>query len=255
MYQAVVSLLNPYIVLWLLLGLAIANLWHQRRESRGRLLLVTLVFVGLTIECLPVTGYLALGSLEWHYPPLRHRPADVGAIVVLGGSVLPADAGRAHAELGRSTFARCQYAVEVYRQRESCPILVSGGRVDPDPATPAVSHLMHDYLVSQGVPPGEIITEDQSRTSHENAVESARLLSARKIRKIVLVTEATHMIRAESAFRKQGLDVVPAPCNARASNFSGTPFDFLPSPKAALDCQEVLHEWIGLAWYWLHGRI
>jgi uncharacterized SAM-binding protein YcdF (DUF218 family) len=255
MYHLVVYLLRPYTIVSLLTALAIANLWRRRRESHGRLLLVTLPYGVLTIMSLPEVSYLALGSLEWQCPPLRQRPADAEAMVVLGGSVLPVDAGRARAELGRSTFARCQYAIEFYRRSKPCPILVSGGKVDSDSSSPAVSILMRDFFLGQGVRPGDIIVEDRSLSSYENAVESARLLRAREIRKVVLVTEATHMMRAKGVFRRQGVEVVPAPCNFRAAKFDWSLFDFLPSPKAALDLQDVLHEWIGLAWYRLQGRI
>ena len=180
MYRLVVNLLRPYTIVSLLTALAIANLWRRRRESRGRLLLVTLPYGVLTIMSLPVVSYLALGTLEWQYPPLRQRPADAEAMVVLGGSVLPADAGRARAELGRSTFARCQYAIEFSRRSKPCPILVSGGKVDSDSSSPAVSILMRDFLLGQGVRPGDVVVEDRSLSSYENAVESARLLRARE---------------------------------------------------------------------------
>jgi uncharacterized SAM-binding protein YcdF (DUF218 family) len=255
MYRFVVELLHPYAILWFLTGLAIANLWRKRRESRGRLFLITLPYVALTIMTLPLFSYLALGTLEWHYRLLRTQPADGEAIVVLGGSVLPADAGRARAELGRSTYARCRYAVDFYRQNRPSPIVVSGGRIDVDPSCPPVSTLMHDYLVEQGVDARDILVEERSRSSHENAVESVKMLEARKIRKIVLITEATHMMRAVSVFRRQGIEVIPAPCNFRATTLDWSLSTLLPSPKSALDWQDVVHEWLGMAWYWFQGRI
>ena len=38
---------------------------------------------------LPVVGHLALGSLEWCYPPQDNVADDAGAIVVLSGYVRP----------------------------------------------------------------------------------------------------------------------------------------------------------------------
>jgi uncharacterized SAM-binding protein YcdF (DUF218 family) len=233
--------------------LGIMNFW--RREGRSRRLLITLPFIGLTVLCLPVVGYLALGSLEWQYPPLRERPTDAGAIVVLGGGILPADSLRDRPELSRSTFDRCRYALALYRRGGPCPVLVSGGKVDPDPSVPTESRLMRDSLIEWGMDRSDVIEEGRSRSTYENAVESARIVRERGIRRIVLVTEATHMVRAMAVFRRQGIDAVAAPCSLKATRFDWSPFDFLPSPKAALDCQTVMHEWFGIAWYRLHGRL
>ena len=255
MYQLVVNLLHPCTALWLLTGLAIADLWRRHRECRRHLLLVTLPYLVLTIMTIPAVSHVSLGTLEWQFRPLRQRPAEAESIVVLGGSVLPADATRARAELGRGSFDRCMYAVEVYRQGKPCPVLVSGGKVDPRPSTPAVGVLMGEFLRNQGIRPEDIIVEDGSLTTYENARETSKAIRTRGLRKVVLVTEALHMPRAAAVFRKLGIQVIAAPCAYRTTRFEWALGEFLPSPKAALDCQMVLHEWLGLAWYRLQGRL
>ena len=134
-------------------------------------------------------------------------------------------------------------------------MLVSGGKVDPGSSGPPGAEVMHAFLSQQGVDAADLITESRSRTTYENAVESCRLLRERGVRKILLVTDAVHMHRAARCFRKQGVEVVPAPCNHRATEFDLSLFAFLPDPRAAAGLQEAAHEWLGLAWYWLQGRI
>jgi uncharacterized SAM-binding protein YcdF (DUF218 family) len=248
-------ILNPFAVFHLATLVGIANLWRTRREGRRCLLLVTLPYVALTAWCTPAVGYLALGSLEWPHPPLRQRPTDAEAIVVLGGSVLPADAGRARPELGRSTFYRCRHAVEVYRQGRPCLVMVSGGRVTSDASTPPCARLMRDFLLDSAVRPPDIIEEGRSRSTFENAVECAKLIRRLGVRKVILVTEATHMTRALGSFRGQGVDAVPSACNYQSTGFEWSVLDFLPSSTAALNCQTALHEWLGIAWYRLRGRM
>jgi uncharacterized SAM-binding protein YcdF (DUF218 family) len=255
MYEVLVDVLQPFLLLYLATMLGIANLWRDRQTSRRRLLLITLPFVALTIWCIPAVSYLALGTLEWRYPPLRLRPADAKAIVVLGGSIIPPDAVRRRAELGQSTLFRCRHALEFYRQGEPCPVVLSGGRVTPNRSDPPCARVMRDFMVDSGVRPSDLIEEDRSRSTYENAVECARLLRQRQIRKIILVTEATHMDRALGTLRGQGVDAIPAACNYGTARFDWSVFDFLPSPKAALTCQTVLHEWLGTAWYRLQGRL
>src|ERR1700682_5713445 len=137
MYEAVVALVRPHTVLWLILLVAVVNLWRKRRETRGRVLLLTIPFAALQLVSTPVVAHLALGSLEWQYPPLESRPADCQAIVVLAGGILPPDEVRDRAELADATRLRCLYAAELYCQGPACPVLVSGGKVDPDDPGPA----------------------------------------------------------------------------------------------------------------------
>jgi hypothetical protein len=63
------------------------------------------------------------------------------------------------------------------------------------------------------------------------------------------------MPRAVRCFRKQGLVVTPSPCRHRATEFCFCAASLLPDPRAAAACAEAAHEWLGLAWYWLCGRI
>ena len=56
-------------------------------------------------------------------------------------------------------------------------------------------------------------------------------------------------------FRKQGLDPIPCGCHYRTLYFEWTATDFLPNPAQSDVSHAALHEWMGLAWYALHGRI
>ena len=74
-------------------------------------------------------------------------------------------------------------------------------------------------------------------------------------RGVLLVTDATHMRRSEACFRAEGIEVVPAACRHLATEFRCSPRKSLPSTSALKDLETAAHEWIGLAWYWLHGRV
>ena len=254
MYRFLVDLLQPFLLLYLLTALALDNLWRKRRDKPGRLLLVTVPLAALAVACTPAVAYLALGSLEWHYPPQYDRPHDAEAIVVLGGSMLSPDEVRLRAELGEDSLYRCLHAVRLYHQGEPCPIVVSGGNVDPDTPGPALAEVMRDFLLEQGVAEADLLMEDQSRNTYENAAKTSPLLRRRGIDKIVLVTDATHLLRAPRCFRAQGFEVAPSGCRYRATRFEWSLFEFLPSPYAAQHIQRALHEWLGMTWYWLSGK-
>jgi uncharacterized SAM-binding protein YcdF (DUF218 family) len=254
MYRFFVDLLQPPVFFYLFMLLGVANLWRKRQETKRRLLLVTIPLIGLTLCCIPALNFVALGSLEWAYPPLEERPADVQAIVVLAGDIRPADTIRKKPELGGDTLERCLKAAEVYHQGKPCPIVVSGGKADPDEPGPAPAPVMRDFLLKMGVKPGDLIVESTSRTTYENAVESCKLLEQRGIGKIILVSDSTHLGRALACFRKQGMDAVPCGCRYRATKFGLSLFELLPNPASARSWEMAWHEWLGSLWYWMHGR-
>jgi len=253
MYQVFVwRVLQPFPLLWLFLGFALLNLWRKRTESRRRLLLVTLPYLLLTILSIPLVGDRLAATLERQYAPLLHRPADAQAIVVLASYVAPPAITGDLPELDESTCNRCLKAAELYHEGARCPVLVSGANADPHGVNCA--EIMRDFLRKLGVAGEDLIVEGTSLTTHENALESSKLLESRHLSRIILVTDAMHLQRAVGCFRKQGLEVIPCGCGYRKSlefEFSR----FLPQAGTVLQCQLVCHEWIGLAWYWLRGRI
>ena len=130
------------------------------------------------------------------YPPHDEVPGDAGAMVVLSGYVRPPGKMLPEAELGSDTLLRCLHAARLYKAKP-CLVIVSGGQVDPSTPGPTLARVMHDFLLGQGVKEEDLLMEDRSRTTYENAVLSGDILSRRGIDKLVLVTSASHMPRGE----------------------------------------------------------
>ena len=256
MSHALDDLLRPSVLLFLFLGLAIANLWRKRREGRGRLLAVTVPYVVLYLMFMPGVAYLMLRPLEGPYPPtvkLAERPE---VLVVLSGYMYaPDDGDRDRIELGVDTLIRCMHALKIYRKFGGCPILVAGGHSIGAPQGPHLGETMRDFFIQNGVKPADLIVENESNNTHENASESAGLLRARGFERIVLVTDSMHMRRAAWCFEKLGFEVVPAACNSYTGRFRHSWTSYLPSPRGAMRFLEALHEWLGLAYYKLRGWV
>ena len=71
----------------------------------------------------------------------------------------------------------------------------------------------------------------------------------------LLVTSAFHMPRSVGLFRKVGFPVIPWPVDYRTSGKEGIGL-FRDNPADALqNTTMAMREWIGLAGYWLSGRI
>jgi uncharacterized SAM-binding protein YcdF (DUF218 family) len=254
-YGFLVSLIQPYFLLLVLIGV---SLWRLTRAAkpgwRWGLLLWSPYVLLLVLSC-PLTAHLALGSLEWWNPPVDRRPEDVEAIVVLSAGFLAKDEVRAQSELDLAGRVRTETAARYYHQGPPVPILVSGGAVNPQIDPEPVADLMRDFLLRLGVPREQILVERTSKTTYENASESARMLKERGISRILLVTGASHLPRAAACFRKQGLDVVPAGCYYQSTGWHLSWYHLQPAVEPLSQFHEAVHEWLGLVWYRLVGRI
>jgi uncharacterized SAM-binding protein YcdF (DUF218 family) len=89
--------------------------------------------------------------------------------------------------------------------------------------------------------------EQESVDTEENAARSAAILRPLGIRRILLVTDVTHMHRALAEFQRYGIGVVPAPLDFRARHNWLWP-DFIPQAGAYERSGFILHEWLGEAW-------
>ena len=82
-------------------------------------------------------------------------------------------------------------------------VLSGGGRQ----AVPE-AEVMRDLALAAGLPPSALLLEPRSRTTLENAEETAKLLIPGRQSAIVLVTDGYHALRARLLFRMAGFRVV-----------------------------------------------
>lgn len=149
----------------------------------------------LVIEFSPLTAIWAKALAG----PWTDPMGDV--LIVLGSDTL-----KDHV-IGESSYWRSVYAVRTFRKGKFQRIMISGGTKDPGPP---VAALMRDFLIASGVPAAVIETEDESRSTRENALlVAARLRNAPGTK--VLLTSDYHMWRASRCFARAGMHVLPRP--------------------------------------------
>ncbi|HVA49535.1 MAG TPA: YdcF family protein [Pirellulales bacterium] len=253
MYRLLNELLRPYTLLLIVVAFSAVWAW-RRRASRWAPRVLLAAVAGLLLPSIPAVSDLGFASLEAQTVPLTVLPADTAAMVVLSGGILPPTAKQPRALPGEDTLYRCLSAAELYRGKP-CLVVVSGGTVAPEDGAPPVAEVMREFLVRLGVNSDDLLVEDRSTTTYENAVESRRVLERLGRRRIVLVTDALHMPRAAACFRHVGLEVTEAPCRFITGKSDWSPGRFLPSSGAARGSERVMHEWLGVVWYWLQGRM
>lgn len=225
-----------------LLGVLLAT----RRRRAG----LAVAALGLVLAWLLATTGMAVVLSRFLLPPLEPpRPeqvARVQAIVVLGGGVLPQAPEYGVAQPGPHTLARLRYGVRLARQTGK-PLAFAGGvgwgaagtRTEAE-GTVAARVLQEEYGVKLRW------MDDRSRDTGENAARMADQLQRDGVRRIALVTDATHIPRATSAFRAAGFEVLPAPTNFIVA--AERPLlRWLPSTGGAADCRSLLREWLGRA--------
>jgi uncharacterized SAM-binding protein YcdF (DUF218 family) len=252
MYRLTAELLRPYTLAVLLALLAAVVLVCRKQSSRRWLITLTACLAILALLSTPAVGSLLLAGLEWGYPPSDRPVTSDDTLVVLSGGMRVVQ-GRA--EMGADTTIRCLAGLRLYRKAGHCRMVLCGGTLSASPDGPPVAELMRGFMVDAGVNPADVLVEDQSLTTYENATNAGKLLDERHVSRIVLVTDAAHMRRASRCFEKLGFEVVPAPCRFQAADIDADPSAILPCAEGVERTQTAFHEWIGTLWYWLKGRI
>ncbi len=234
--------------------------WRLSARWRGTgFLVVLLSLAGIWLSACEGSALL-LQSFVLRPPPALSRDAIDGyaqtmrtrsetpsaAIVVLG-----AGRERYAAEYGRPSLKppsleRLRYGVWLGRHA-GLPVLFSGGvgweQNGGDTEADVAGAVAREEF---GVPLKWL--EKDSRDTHENAVDSIRILEAAGIRQIVLVTHAWHMPRALFEFRNAAagrIDIVPAPLG-RIAPADRNVFDWLPSHQGYEHVRVSLRELLGL---------
>jgi uncharacterized SAM-binding protein YcdF (DUF218 family) len=68
-----------------------------------------------------------------------------------------------------------------------------------------------EYLMAMGVPESDIIAETQSRDTEESARRIAVIARANGLRRLVIVSDGTHLFRIHEICAAEGLNVLTSP--------------------------------------------
>ena len=227
--------------------------------GRRRTAVVSIAFATawLWIWSIPATGDALLGSLTRHYP-FRNAEAlpSADAIVVLG-TVNPNPIDPVHPDLDGSSD-RAWHAARLYLAGKAPLVIVSAGNVWGTSNKGSTAGATRVLLKALGVPDSAIVIEDRSRNTRQNALFTAELAGSRGIGKVLLATSVWHMPRAEAAFRRVGLEVIPASTDYRFAGDGYRPakpwlLRILPDIGALSRSTRAFREHLGLLVYRLRG--
>lgn len=236
----------------LFLSMAAAGLYGLRQHRRTISWWIAVFgLLGLVVLTWPPAVALIARPLVARFGNTVRPRGEAEVIVVLAGAVNYPTRERPYILMGRDTYRRVQHAAWLFHNWKSVPILATGG--PESSGSEAVSVIMRRMLEREGVPSSMIWTEERSRSTYENALYSAKILREHGAHEVALVVEADSMLRAVKCFRKQGLSVTPAVCLFRDGQFGAVAL--LPGWESMYRQEIILHEGLGLLWYWLHDWI
>ncbi|MGD1855746.1 MAG: YdcF family protein [Leptolyngbyaceae cyanobacterium] len=173
---------NPAVLIALIVIVGVVSILLLRHKQHRAW--ITRLSLGLMLSIIGLSlvgNYLLIAFV----PPDNSEAAQ--AVVVLGRGQ----------DLRKARSAHGLSLVESGR----APLVFFSGKSDANRTVKA--------LEAQGVASAILDGEACSRTTAENAKFTAQVLMERDIKKIILVTDAPHMLRAYLTFQKVGFQVIP----------------------------------------------
>lgn len=221
-------------------------LWRRARSA--------IAVAGLALFWLLAAGWLSaplLASVQdraLEAPPPRFGPRTV--IVVLGSgtridhshTLVPQRDALPRIALAASLYAQCK------QQDRQCQVIVSGGNPQRHPASEAETYA--PYLLRAHVAREDLVLENRSLTTYENAEYVARILHSERYDSLMLVTSAYHMPRALLDFRRFALMPEPMASSGRVVKLG-----LLPRWSNLSSANVALHELIGIAQFHVYRAL
>ncbi len=231
---------EPYFLVFL--AIAIIALLKRKNKSKnlrigiGVAAILMIIFIGNGFLGKLISGYLQKNYLNTS--EIKNTASQNPVIVVLGGGVINIHNKET---LHTMSYSRIVKAYELYHEyrknNQSCKILISGkGRGHISEAA-----LFSENFKKMGVPDTDIIKEDKSMNTYENAKFSSPLLKKIAPTNVYLVTSGFHMKRSVALFQTFGLKPIP-----QASDFIDTEITVFPNSYNAAFTFVMLKEVLGI---------
>lgn len=178
------------------------------------------------------------------------------AIVLTGMASYNNDLDRL--ELGRNGD-RIWQALDLYKRKKVKKILITGDSGSLKDKGLHEARQLAEVIRRSGIPNEDIIVERNSQNTYENARETAKLLKKKypELKKLLLVTNSTHMRRSMACFNKQGLKCTSFSVGMLTGPTRGYFFEqyFLPNVGALQKWEALTKEWAGYVMYKMMGYL
>ena len=242
------KLVTPFIlppgffILVLLLSGAFLIFRHHRKLGIFNLVIGLFFWIFCSA---PFANFL-IGSLESEF----EIPQDInGDVIILlgGGSIDSVPDFSGYGIPTDSMIGRIVTAVRLQKVLD-IPIIVSGGKIPKNKSSEAL--IAKRFLVDLGVEEDQVLIEEKSRDTYENAKHTKEICLKNDFKKPILVTSASHLRRSLLSFRKVGMDIMPYPANFKSKRHNTYQLrHYLPRSSSLSRTSSALHEYLGILFY------
>ncbi|MFY0652511.1 MAG: YdcF family protein [Cyclobacteriaceae bacterium] len=202
--------------------------------------------------------FSGLAMKWWEVPPTEFKDIKkpYAFAVVLCGITDPTQEPRDRVHFN-GNVDRITHTLQLYKQGLVKKILISGGSgflLDQDVSE---SKNLYDFCLIAGVKKRDIILENESRNTRENAAFSAKKIKEMKLKgRFLLVTSGFHMRRSQACFKKESLNFDVFSTDVSSGKQEYTPDSIiLPNPGSLDVWSTLIREWVGMIAYKLMGYI
>ncbi len=239
--------------LYWVFGLFITSFFAPQKRKKA------LLISGLLILYLYSTDFLLYPIYRlWEYPPIWYKQIsnDYEAAIVLGGMASPGKLPDDRVHFG-STPDRITHAMQLYKLGKVKKIIITGGSGEMMGKKIPEAEYLKQFLIQCEVKEADILYENKSRNTRENALYSLELINKNfdKDSKFILVTSGWHMRRSVACFEKVGMHVLPFSVEPQSyeNNFSFN--NFIPNPWSPARWYTLMHEVFGYITYKMAGYL
>ncbi len=228
-------------IIWIFILLVIALFYKSQRK---KILIISISLFYFFSNSFIADEVTRLWEVKRFTPSLTY---DVG--IVLGGIADYDTITNTHNF--NKNADRLMEAEKLYHKGIIKKIMFSGGNGLLFNDSYIESEAIRDYLLAKKIPVSDIIIENTSRNTMENAINSAKIIKEKYNEGLfLLITSANHMRRAKMCFNKASLETTGFPTDCTTS-YRSTKYDYILFPKVeALErWQDLIHECIGYIVY------
>lgn len=218
---------------------AVAGLYWRSGIVFSIIMALLLIVLGM-----PAVGQTLIASLETSLPLTPDKVDSPKAIVILSAEGTQGKGSHPYS-VGALTLQRLLTGVQLWH-RVSLPVLVTGGPTGSHGAPTHAARMAGVLTADFAIP--VVWQEAASLNTWQNAEFSARILKAKHIDSVYLVTNAWHMKRAMYCFHHFGIETIAAPVRLTQPDYSSIT-DFAPSINGWVASYYAFHEWIGRLYY------
>ena len=201
----------------------------------------------LILSSLPIISNKFIAYLEKDYQPIEIADVEnVDAIVVLSGMIrVIGDEENLKYEFTDSVD-RFFAGLDLFNNNKSPILILTRGKM-PWSLGIAEGEYLKELFIKYGVSEENIILTDAVQNTDQEAKAIKKILT--EDAKIILVTSAFHMPRAEKVFKAANINLIPFPVDFQNSKSKTTMMDFIPSAESLFDTSHFVREMIGRLYY------